>query len=125
MATSSSRRIGTRREESTGDVGCPILVLRRQPGARPWLRLGIRILCEGKGDEVLVSGIVCVVLGTLLAIFHQRYWRFLRRASSRRFSEALAEALINPGESSKALLFVGIGAILMGLIQIAFGLELI
>jgi len=78
-----------------------------------------------KGAEVLVSGVVCVLLGALLAIFHQRYWRFLRRASNRLFSKALAEASMNPGESSKALLIVGMGAILMGLIQIAFGLELI
>lgn len=75
--------------------------------------------------NLLVSGIVCVVLGILLAIFHRRYWRFLRRASDRLFSEALAEALMNPGESSKMILFVGIGAALMGLIQIAFGLGLI
>lgn len=74
---------------------------------------------------MLVSGVVCVLLGALLAIFHQRYWRFLRRASNRLFSKALAEASMNPGESSKALLIVGMGAILMGLIQIAFGLELI
>lgn len=74
---------------------------------------------------MLVSGVVCVLLGALLAIFHQRYWRFLRRASNRLFSEAFAEALMNPRESSKAILIVGMGAILMGLIQIAFGLELI
>lgn len=74
---------------------------------------------------MLISGIVCVVLGILLAVFHKRYWRFLRRVSDRLFSEALAEALMNPGESPKMLLFVGIGAAVMGLIQIAFGVGVI
>lgn len=74
---------------------------------------------------MLISGVVCVVLGVLLAIFHKRYWRFLRRASDRLFSAALAETLTNAGESSTVILFVGIGAALMGLVQIAFGLGLI
>jgi hypothetical protein len=74
---------------------------------------------------LLISGIVCVVLGIPLAVFHKRYWRFLRRVSDRLFSEALAEALMNPGGSPKMLLFVGIGAAVMGLIQIAFGVGVI
>lgn len=73
---------------------------------------------------MLISGIICGVLGILIAVFHKRYWRFLRRASYRLFSEALAEALLNPGESPKMIMFVGIGVALMGLIQIAFGLDL-
>lgn len=71
---------------------------------------------------MLVSGVVCVVLGVLLAVFHKRYWQFLRRTSDRLFSEALADALMNRGESPKMILVVGLGAVVMGLIQISFGL---
>ncbi|KJL24099.1 hypothetical protein RN50_00857 [Microbacterium foliorum] len=66
-----------------------------------------------------------MVLGILLVIFHKSYWRFLRRASYRLFSEAFAEALLNPGESPKMILLVGIAITVMGLIQIAFGSGLI
>lgn len=74
---------------------------------------------------MLVSGVVCVVLGVLLAIFHKRYSHFLRRTSDRLFSEALAEATMNPGENPKMILVVGVVAVVMGLVQIGFGLGLI